>query len=99
MKLSVGEIGEEVSGGQRCELWLASSMCPYTQFNTHTCQPSPPALRIVVWPIFVDRINFSVVESTKALRVPQNATARKEEVKKPFPQTLFMLSFFSKDPY
>lgn len=36
VKLSVGETGEEVSGGQRCELWLASSMCLYTQFNTLT---------------------------------------------------------------
>lgn len=44
-----------------------------------------------MWPVFIDRINLSVVESTKALRVSQNVTARKEEVKKPFPQTLFML--------
>lgn len=37
VKLGVGETGEEVSGGQRCEFWLASSMCPYAQFNTHAC--------------------------------------------------------------
>lgn len=87
-------MGKDVNSGLLPRCVLTHSLT-----HTHTCQPSPPALRIVVWPIFVDRINFSVVESTKVLRVPQNATARKEEVKKPFPQTFFMLSFFSKDPY